>query len=211
MDYLQRTMMAYEAGVERYEEATREICATEEAERLLTLLPISGTVLDAGCAYGRDVSMLHSLGAHVVGVDASRSFIQRARELYPELQFEQMDVRKLEFPDESFAGLWCHATLLHFKNHDLSTVLAEYRRVLVPQGILFVTFKEGEGHEEIVEKFSSDAVRYFNYQKLETVEVILEKGGFDIVDNYRVNEKERWGKRDLNWVYCFARKRDSAF
>lgn len=119
-----------------------------------------------------------------------------------------MDVRKLGFSDESFSGVWCNATLLHLTDKDMQAALEEFKRVLVPNGIVFMSLKEGEGEEELVEKFSSNSARYYKYHTTKTVGELVEASGLKVAKLYIINEREKWGadKRNLNWVYCFAAK-----
>lgn len=98
--------------------------------------------------------------------------------------------------------------MIYLNNEDLKKALEEFHRVIKEKGILFVSFKEGEGSEELIESFSSDHPRFYNYQTANSVRSFLEKSGFKPTEVFVVNEKERFGKdkRDLNWVYAFARK-----
>jgi len=141
-------------------------------------------------------------------IDMSDGLLKRAKALHPELTFQKMDVRKLDLEDESVSGIWCHATLLHLKDEDMRQALKEFQRVLIPAGIIFISLKEGTGDEEFVEKFSSNSARFFNYQTVETIKPMIEESGLVVSKFYTINERERWGKdkRDLNWVYCFAKK-----
>ncbi|MER8183015.1 class I SAM-dependent methyltransferase [Kitasatospora sp. NPDC094015] len=207
-DYLARTMAAYENGLAKYERATGAMHPGQELDRFVALLasPPGGPVLDAGCAFGRDTALLAARGLDVLGGDLSPSFVARARELHPRLAFEQLDVCALRLPDASHAGIWCQATLLHLKDEHIALALREFARVLVPGGALFVSFKEGEGAEEVVEPFSSDGVRFFNYQNAAGVHALLQAAGFTVLAVERANERERYGPghRDLTWLHAFA-------
>ncbi len=208
-DYIKRTLQAYNAHPEKYETATIGMTPLEELETFVKLIPTTDyPLLDAGCAFGRDTTILTELGFKAIGIDMSDGLLYRAKILYPNIEFKKMDVRKLSLNDESIAGIWCHATLLHLKDNDIATALSEFHRVLIPGGVMFVSFKEGSGDEEFVEKFSSDSARYFNYQSKETVSNIVTESNFTIEHIYTINERKKWGadKRDLNWVYCFAKK-----
>ncbi len=76
-------------------------------------------VLDAGCAFGRDTAIFAENGFKTEGIDLFDGLLERAKELYPRITFQKMDVRKLEFSDESFSGIWCNATLLHLTEKDM--------------------------------------------------------------------------------------------
>jgi ubiquinone/menaquinone biosynthesis C-methylase UbiE len=118
-----------------------------------------------------------------------------------------MDVRKLDFSDESFAGIWCNAVLIHLNDADVAKALAEFRRVLVPGGTLFATFKHGEGEEVRQGSFTNSAPRYYKFQTVESVTGLVEQSGLAVDKIYSVNELERWGlERAEDLVHCFARK-----
>lgn len=208
-EYVTRTLNAYNADPKKYEDATEEMILREEIEEFMSRLPNKELpVLDAGCAFGRDTALFSKNGLKVEGIDMSDGLLERAKERHPDLSFHKMDIRQLEFPDESFSGIWCNATLLHLTNEDMEKALDEFRRVLIPNGIIFMSLKEGEGEEELVEKFSSNSARYYNYHTEEAVRKLVESSRLKVAKLYTINEREKWGadKRDLNWVYCFATK-----
>ncbi|MFQ6143508.1 class I SAM-dependent methyltransferase [Streptomyces seoulensis] len=208
-DYLSRTLAAYEHSLTKYETATRGMIPDRELDEFTAMLPRpAGPVLDAGCAFGRDTALLAERGVTVTGVDLSDSFVARARELHPGIAFRRMDVCALDFPDGGFAGVWSQATLLHLKDEHVRRALTEFHRVLQPGGALFVSFKEGEGEEEIVEAFSADAARFFRYQTADRVARLLTDVGFVGCDVRTVNERERYGAghRDLDWLTAYAHK-----
>ncbi|MCQ1575860.1 class I SAM-dependent methyltransferase [Streptomyces parvus] len=207
-DYLSRTLAAYGCSAHQYEAATKDMVSDAELDAFIELLTDpAGPVLDAGCAFGRDTALLAARGPAVTGIDLSEAFLVRARELHPALDFRSMDVRALDFADGSFVGVWCQATLLHLKDEHVRDALGEFHRVLRPGGALFVSFKEGQGEEEIVESFSADAARFFRYQTADRVRGMLEAAGFADPDVRVVNELERYGPghRDLNWLSAYAR------
>lgn len=208
-EYINRTLNAYNADPKKYEDATAEVIATEEIEAFLSLIPNKELpILDAGCAFGRDTALFAERGYKVQGIDMSDELLKRARELHPEITFTKMDVRTLDFPDDNFAGIWCNATLLHLNDTDMHRALVEFHRVLAPGGIVFMSLKQGTGEEELVDKFSSNSARYYNYHSIESVQELVQNSGLKVSKIYTINEREKWGPnmRDLNWVYCFATK-----
>lgn len=206
-EYLTKTIAAYDRSPGKYESSTEAMILLPELEKILALMPDNGLpVLDAGCGFGRDSILMKKRGKDVVGIDMSKGLLTRARELYPDIPFHRMDVRKLGFEDRAFAGIWCNAVLLHLTDEGIVEALKEFHRVLSPNGALMISFKKGTGSQELMENFSSNDARFFNYQTLETTNALLEHAGFEVADSYYVNERKRFGedKRDLDWVYSFA-------
>ena len=138
----------------------------------------------------------------------SKELIKKAQHINPNLEFKLMDVRNIEFPDNAFGAVWCSAVLLHLNDSDLEKALRDIYRVLKPGGVVAMSFKEGAGEKEVVETFSTDLSRFYNFKTPESLNTLLKGCGFHVTKSYVVNERERFGqdKRDLNWVWSFAVK-----
>lgn len=96
------------------------------------------SVLDVGCGVGRTTVKLDELGFEVLGVDASRPQIERARELFPAIEFRVDNALDLDVADRSYDhvlfsynGIDC----IHPESSRLAA-LEEFRRVLKPNGSL---------------------------------------------------------------------------
>lgn len=133
-------------------------------------------VLDAGCGPGRDVAYFHEQGLDPLGVDIAPRMVAHARTNRPG-QYLQMDVRNLAFRDGTFDGVWCPATIFFVPNEEMATTLAEFARVLAPDGIARIGFKLGEGPIE-VEKWGQKTMEY--HVSEEQARGLLETAGFQI-------------------------------
>ncbi len=110
-------------------------------ELFLKRVPVLGSVLDAGCGCGRDVSYIFSKNYDCVGVDLSSGLLREARRRVHGPIFRAMDVRYLDFPDSIFSGLVCFAVLNHFFEEDLVVALRSFARVLRSGGVVALTVK----------------------------------------------------------------------
>ncbi len=115
----------------------------------LTGLVSGGRGLDAGCGAGaRDVHHLWNKGLDVYGIDAVEENIQEARALHPEIadRVQVADLRdSLDFANESFDFVICNAVIQHIEPENLPATLSEFARVLRPEGVLQLMFKNGTG------------------------------------------------------------------
>ena len=99
------------------------------------LEPHSGDrIVDLGCAAGAVTHFLSELGCDVVGVDAESRAIEKARSLFPQLEFVLADVRTLPFDDASFDKAVAADLVEHLDDETFRAMLRELRRVLVPGG-----------------------------------------------------------------------------
>ena len=107
--------------------------------------PRGGLVLDVGCGPGQVASYLTDDGVEAAGVDLSPEMIAAARRLSPRIDFSVGDMRRLDRPDASLAGVTAFYSLIHIARADVPQVLTEFRRVLAPGGRLLLAVHGGAG------------------------------------------------------------------
>lgn len=61
-----------------------------------------GKVLDIGCGTGYYTQHFHNLGYDAIGIDISASGIAKAKQKYPEVNFQVQDATALDFEPDSF-------------------------------------------------------------------------------------------------------------
>ena len=96
-------------------------------------------VLDAACGEGYGSFLLARAAAQVTGVDISADAVTHARERYPSdnLAFVQGSVTQLPLPDHSVDVVVSFETIEHLAPQ--REMLAEFRRVLTPAGVLIIS------------------------------------------------------------------------
>ncbi len=102
-------------------------------------------VLDLGCGTGELTARLAELspGSDVVGLDSSRSMLEKARPLArPGLRFEQGTVE--EWEGRALDLVFSHATLQWVDDHE--ALFAKLARALAPGGQLLVQMPSNHGH-----------------------------------------------------------------
>lgn len=129
---------AYAAGID-----AAPYNALYERPAMLSLLPdVAGArVLDAGCGSGWYTEQLLARGARVTAVDQSTELVRHARERVgdaAEVRVHDLS-RPLAFAEDASHDGIVSALVLHYLR-DWSTPLAEFRRILKPDGwLLFST------------------------------------------------------------------------
>lgn len=102
-------------------------------------------ILDAGCGIGRDCCFLSEKGFNIIGVDFSEPMLKRGAEKAKRrnlsIQFVEADLKLLPFVEDLFDGIWCCAVLLHIPPEHQNGIISEFRRVLKPRGLLFISNK----------------------------------------------------------------------
>lgn len=200
---IRQNRAAYDQIAPRFAERNAEILPyiVDASARLLERLGAAGDprlpILDLGCGAGRDTAWLEAQGACLVGGDLSWGMLAEARRRV-RAPLCQLDMCRLPFWDETFAGVWCQAALLHLPKALAPQALLEMRRVLQPGGLLHISVQKGgsEGFEtrpyEPVERY------YAHYQPAEFTGLV-QTAGFALLD-----VGEALARRP--WIWILAQK-----
>mgnify|MGYP001822467105 CR=1 FL=1 len=74
----------------------------------------------------------------MLGIDQSAGMLARAREHFPNVRYEKMDLQELEFHN-AFDGATCIDALEHICPEDWPGILSRFQTALKPGGLLYVT------------------------------------------------------------------------
>jgi ubiquinone/menaquinone biosynthesis C-methylase UbiE len=73
-----------------------------------------------------------------VGIDQSAEMLKRAREHFPQVQYEKMRLQDMDF-QEAFEGAICMDAMEHIPPEDWPSILRGFWRALKPGGVLYFT------------------------------------------------------------------------
>ncbi|MHB8598690.1 MAG: class I SAM-dependent DNA methyltransferase [Ktedonobacteraceae bacterium] len=107
-------------------------------ERLLTLCPPGGTILDAACGTGKYWSLLLEQGFSVQGTDQSQQMLQQAHAKFPDVPVEHVGLQELTFSD-TFDAVMCMDAMEMVFPEDWPVVLGNFRQALHENGLLYFT------------------------------------------------------------------------
>ncbi|MBU1309251.1 MAG: class I SAM-dependent methyltransferase [Gammaproteobacteria bacterium] len=141
------TIDYYNRHAAEYVQSTINVDMTALYAEFLPLIATGSHILDAGCGSGRDAAYFKQLGFTVSAFDASGELAkiasQRLQQTVTVQQFEQLD----EY--EQYDGIWCCASLLHVATDSLPSVFFRLQQALKPGGVLYMSFKYGDGEHDI--------------------------------------------------------------
>ncbi|MER0398987.1 class I SAM-dependent methyltransferase [Vibrio vulnificus] len=107
---------------------------------LIDHAPISSSILDFGCGYGRISNQLYSLGYRkIVGVDSSEEMINRGGIDFPHLDLRFSNADTLPFPDAKFDVVFTCAVFTCIDQLEKrQRVFDELTRVTKSNGIIYM-------------------------------------------------------------------------
>lgn len=191
-DPVKITIAWYSKSAEAYKDIRSDLSVDEDNRRYFLDNLKGKKILDIWCAHGRDVGEFYKKGMTVTGIDLTPEFITMAKKEYPGIDLQIMDMRDLDFEDQSFDGLRSCASLLHIPKSDVGKTLEWFHRILKKWWLLFLGIKEWTG--ESFDKWD----RFFSYRQLGEMEALLKKYKFSIQKSFT-----RWPKEKL-WINIFA-------
>lgn len=146
-------------------------------------------VVDLGSGPGNESLTFKEAGLEPVCVDISPEMVEQCKQ--KGLEAYIMDFYNLNFPNESFAGAWMSFALLHVPKREVASVIKEVNRILVKDGVFYISLFEGEGEglrKEDIKRFGVE--RYFSYYKPDELRKIL-LPYFDITKSERLDISPR--------------------
>jgi ubiquinone/menaquinone biosynthesis C-methylase UbiE len=162
-------------------------------------------VLDVGCGPGRDSLLLAQMGFNVIAADLSEAMLDEARKCCQDqpfserITFRRMDMRTLDLPDASCAGLWVSASFLHIPKRENLAVLTELARVLAAAAPLMLLVKESDSADD--ERYEahqeSGKLRFFSRYRGGELWTLLEQAGLKVLEittsvDTRFTDGRRW-------------------
>ena len=170
---------------------------------LTRVFPPGSSLLHAGCGSGQVDTDLQA-DMRITALDISPGALR----LYSRNNPRAADIRhgsifQLPFPDGTFDGIYNLGVMEHFTREEIGRILAEFRRVLRPEGKILFFWPHARGSSVLVLHMVHFVMRRFfkNEKKLHPAEIslmrskgfartVLNGGGFDLVDY-------RFGPRDF--------------
>ena len=191
------TLAYYAANAEAFASSTVSVEFTAMQERFVELLEPGARVLDLGCGSGRDAKRFAEAGFAVDAVDGSPELCRIAAE------FTGLPVRCMRFEELSavaeYDGIWACSSILHVPSAQLPALLTSMAVALRDDGVIYTSFKYGEGEGMRHGRYFSDFTEDSFTQLLEQVPALRE-------EDHWVSSDVRPGRGDEKWLNLILRK-----
>lgn len=116
-------------------------------QEFLSHLSSNSTILDAACGAGRYEPFLLEKGHSIIGIDQSQGMLARAKEKFPNVQYEKIKLQEIAYQDR-FDGVICMDAMENVCPEDWTLVLNNFYRALKPCGYLYFTAETLENADE---------------------------------------------------------------
>ena len=155
----------------------------------------NSTVLEIGCGPGNITRYLLAKrpDLEILGTDISPNMIELAKRNCPTAKFELADSRKIETITSRFDGIVCGFCLPYLSELDVEKFVFDCKNLLNENGVIYLSFVEGEKEKSGYQQGSSGDRTYFYYHNLEHLTRLLDLNHFGnlnvIRKRYEKNDK----------------------
>lgn len=179
-DAAERIVGLYEDHAEAWDrQRGRDLIERFWLDRFSALLPAGGSVLDLGCGMGEPIARyLIGRGFAVVGVDSSPSLLALARRRFPDQQWIDADMRRVEL-GRRFDGVLAWHSLFHLRADDQRAMFPRFAAHAARGAALM--FTSGPEAGEAIGKWRGEPLYHASLEPAE-YERLLQANGFAAID-----------------------------
>jgi SAM-dependent methyltransferase len=160
-------------------------CETHLAylQKFLERVAPGGTILSAACGAGRFDGRLLEAGHGVLGIDQSAGMLRRAKEHFPEVQYQKMALQEMHFR-EAFDGIICMDAMEHIFPEDYPGILRSFHEALKPGGVLYFTADREEDSDEF------DLQAYYDQGRAMGLPVVFGEVAEEVISKRKMEQLE---------------------
>ncbi|MEO7175580.1 MAG: class I SAM-dependent methyltransferase [Saprospiraceae bacterium] len=146
-------------------------------------------VLEIGCGPGNIARYLLQQRPElsILGIDLAPNMITLAAKNNPSAEFRAMDCRDISSLEDKYDGIICGFCLPYLSEDEMNKLLANCHDLLSPQGILYLSFVEGDPQDSGYKTGSSGDRTYFYFYTIEQIKSALLNNGFESIEAIMVN------------------------
>lgn len=184
-----------------YDETYDFLCAILKNEE--------SSILEIGCGPGNITKYL--LGKKpklkIEGIDIAPKMIELAKINNPTANFKVMDIRQINELNVKFDAIICGFCLPYLSEADCSKLIADSEKALAENGILYISFVEGEYKDSGFISSSSGDRTYFYYHNTENLEAEFFDNNLEIIKLFKI-QYQRAENFEIHTVIIAKKKPD---
>jgi 2-polyprenyl-3-methyl-5-hydroxy-6-metoxy-1,4-benzoquinol methylase len=187
-----------------YEEVFMDVeIYNDTYETFCKLLPKkTSDVLEVGCGPGNITRQILHLNPElrILATDISRNMIDLAKKNNPDINVRVLDCRELNTLGKKFDGVICGFTIPYLAKEDLSNLIANCSKTLNDDGILYLSYVEGDHKESGYISGSTGDRTYFYYYSFKLIKELLHLNNMIIVDQKEKEYNKSNGSIEIHTV-----------
>lgn len=174
----------------------------ESYDSFCSLLPLNGSVLDAGCGPGIISKYLLSRrpDLNITGIDYAPNMIELAANNLPQAEFHVLDLRELSGLNKQFDAIVCGFAIPYLSPDEVGLFFKSAYLLLNRDGLLYLSFVEGKPEASGFMTGSTGDRTWFNYYQLSFIRKLLFQEGFQETHFLKIDYPASGGRVDVHSV-----------
>lgn len=208
MDKQQETIKTWDKVAKLYQDNFMDLNYYDHTyDHLCSLLKPNASIFEIGCGPGNITKYLlnKSREYKIDGIDTSPQMIELAKANNPTASFSVMDGRYLDAISKHYNAVVCGFCVPYLSEDDCAKLFRDCKRILLPGGVLYLSFMEGAPSLSGYKTGSSGHKMYFYYHELNTIRTQLETNGFKEIQLYHIDYPKKDGIADIHTVLIAQR------
>ncbi|WP_199119110.1 class I SAM-dependent methyltransferase [Pedobacter sp. ASV28] len=204
MDKYRETGETWNKVATVYEDKFMHLTLYNESYDLIchTIAKPQANLLEIGCGPGNITRYLLSKRPdfNVLGIDVAPNMVALAIKNNPTAHFEVMDCRQIGRLHKKFDGIIAGFCIPYLSNEDSIKLIAAASHLLNDQGLLYISFVEGDPAKSAFQVGSSGDRVYFYYHQLALLNEVLLQHGFECPQVFKVDYETKDGTVEVHTI-----------
>lgn len=160
-------------------------------------------LLEIGCGPGNITKYLLTQRPDfdILGIDIAPNMITLAKKNNPTASFEVMDTRNIDQIKHIYDGIVIGFCLPYLSPADCQQLITDCYQLLNEDGLLYLSFVEGDPDQSGYQVSSTGDKMYFHYYTLEDLKSTFKKNQFEELNTYQVEYKKSDGTLEIHTIF----------
>lgn len=147
------------------------------------------SILDIGCGPGNITKYLLSKnpGYKITGIDYAPNMVELAKQNNPKADFQVLDSRNISSLKQKFDGIICGFCIPYLTASETQQFILDCADLLSQNGMLYLSFVEGNPEDSGFKTGSNGNRVYFNYYDLNSLKSNLSENKFNTLKIFKVD------------------------
>ncbi len=169
---------------------------------------VNAKVLEIGCGPGNITKYLLSKRPDfdIFGIDISPNMIELAEKNNPTAKFAVMDSRQIDDLKTNYDGIVCGFCLPYLSQSDSQKLIADCYDLLNENGLIYLSFVEGDPLKSGFQVSSSGDRSYFYFYNSDDLKAKLIESKFDELNTFKVAYKKSGNEIDIHTILTAKKK-----
>jgi 2-polyprenyl-3-methyl-5-hydroxy-6-metoxy-1,4-benzoquinol methylase len=174
-----------------------------------TITRKNAKLLEIGCGPGNITKYLLSVRPDfdIFGIDIAPNMIKLAKKNNPTASFAIMDSRHIAEIKTKYDGIVCGFCLPYLSHTDSQIFITDCYNLLNEDGLLYISFVEGDPDKSDFQVASSGDRTYFYFYNPDGLTEQLIKNNFEQINLFKVNYKKAENKMDIHTILTAKKKK----